>query len=136
MVSGALIVFAFFGAVVFVFLLVQFALFRDDDRPGPISPGGNRVMVHLRDRGLGVGDDFYTDIEILDRQGRSIALWEDPDGQQGNDESQSVIDSIRWISDSSIQFRTEMQGVVTFSIDKAQGEQDGERKSPALRASP
>ena len=112
------------GNFMFAFLLllglviIPYQIFRDTKHKGPLSPHGHQVIIDVSDRGIGWGRDYYTNISIVDSNGKSLAYWEDPDGQQSSAESNSVIKSIRWINDTTVQFNTAMRNEVTLSVEK------------------
>ena len=123
--NGVFRVAVILGAVVVVFLFTQFVIFRDIERAGPESQNGNRVTVEVCDRGLGWGRDYYTHISIVDKDGKRLAYWRDPDGQQGAAEAEAVIRSIHWISATTIRFKTAMRDEVTLSAEGTKSEQVG-----------
>ena len=73
---------------------------------GPTSPSGLTTTIAVRDCGLGVSADFYTDVRVLDTHGNIVAEWKDQCGWDSRDGPRRMRDSMRWTSANTLEFRS------------------------------
>ncbi len=73
---------------------------------GPDSPTGLRVIAHVSDCGIGWGADFYTNVEVRDQADRVVATWKDPDGQFPRGGPESLVESMKWVNESVLEFES------------------------------
>jgi hypothetical protein len=61
-----------------------------------VSVSDNRV-VH-------VGSDFYADVSVVDPQGRVVARWKDPEGQDSPSGVKAVLSTMNWADEVTLEF--------------------------------
>jgi len=81
---------------------------------GPSSNEGKKIEVIVSDR-MFIGD-FYTDIEIYDKNGNNEFKWSDPTGQQSKADARKLAKSIRWEANNKVVFDT-VKGSVVLIFD-------------------
>lgn len=106
-----------FPLIISVLISVVYFSCKDCELFGPNSPSGiYHVLVEVSDRGFGPGADFYTDVIILDENGRELLRWADPDGQQSEKDSLAVVKSILWVDEQNLELTTYMRGTVNLTV--------------------
>ena len=103
------------AAIVVVVIVALYAtclyLANPYDLHGPDSPSGLTVIAHVSDCGVGIGSDFYTDIKVLDGDGRIVAEWRDREGQHPRGGPQLLVQSMKWLDGSTLEFKTQVERV-------------------------
>lgn len=93
-------------ACICAFVALSYWKSRDLELKGPRSEKGLQAFILVDDRGLGWGADFYCDVEIRDQSGKVVAKWDDDGGQQSDRGVDNLVESMRWISERTITFKT------------------------------
>ena len=94
------------AVIISALYLINFLL-DDRDITGPTSPDGHIVMISVSDSGvLNFLGDRYVNVTVFTHDGKQVAQWEDPDGQDDHIEVFRLIHSLRWENPNKLVFDT------------------------------
>ena len=91
---------------------------RPYDIQGPQSPVGYTVVAHVSDCGLTWCADFYTDIEVLNPNGKVVSRWRDTDGQYPKGGPEKLVESMKWIDPITLEFYSDGKYRITLQIQQ------------------
>jgi hypothetical protein len=73
-----------------------------------VSVSDNRLMH--------IGSDFYANVSVVDPQGRVVARWEDPDGQDSRSGVREMLSTMNWADEATLEFTSKAGPVAIRQI--------------------